>query len=145
MKYLLLLLLLTTTSVEAREVWREGEFAVWSADFIYREGLPFTMLQMGLEIPANGAVVLVPEGSFEIYLPCKKKWVKDEGIFVVIGCNISRTGDTMKSGPIVLYDSDECKEAHKVALMVRLPRMYPTDDCYPTGFRWVGGYFYEER
>jgi hypothetical protein len=110
-----------------------------------RAELPFSIFRIGLEIPVNGAIVLVPEGSFEVYIPCKKAWVKDEGIFIVIGCDANRVGDTIKSGPIVLYDSDECREAHKVALMVRLPRMYPTDECRPTDFRWVGGYYFEEK
>ncbi len=143
MKYLLLLILFTS-NVEAREQWRDGEFSVWSGDFMYKEELPFIMLQMGLEIPSNGAIVLLPEGSFELYLPCKG-WVKDEGIFIVVGCNTSRVGDTMKSGPVILGDSDECQEVHRVALMVRLPRMYPTEECYPTDFRWVGGYYFEEK
>ncbi len=150
MKYLLLLILLTTnvlaTKVEAREIWRDGEFSAWSGEFMNsRTELPFSLFRIALEMPANGAMVLVPEGSFEVYIPCKKAWVKDQGILIVIGCDANRVGDTISSGPVVLYDSDECQKIHKVALMVRLPRMYPTEECRPTDFRWVGGYYFEEK
>lgn len=147
MRYLLLLLLaLLATNVEAREIWRDGEFSAWSGEFMNsRADLPFSIFRVALEMPKNGSIVLIPEGSFELYIPCKKKWIKDEGILIVIGCDANRVGDTINSGPVVLYDSDECQKIHKVALMVRLPRMDATDECRPTDFRWVGGYYSEEK
>ncbi len=147
MRYLLLLLILFTTNlfttnVEAREIWRDGEFSAWSGEFMNsRADLGFSLFRIALEMPTNGSIVLVPEGSFEVYIPCKKKWVKDQGILIVMGCDANRVGDTIVSGPIILYDTDECQKIHKVALMVRLPEMDATDDCRPTDFRWVGGYY----
>jgi len=133
-----------SSTSHAREVLTQGEFILHTAGWFADPQLSFTGLQVGLEIPSSGTVILTAKHSLEFYIPCLKSWVPDEGIMIFIGCDTDRFGDTLNQAPVLLGSADECVEVGKVGAIVRLRKFNPTTDCRPTEARWAGGYYAED-
>lgn len=146
MRYLLILLAFIsfTLPCSAREVWNEEGFKLetsgWFDKELFRD---WTGVQMGLTVPPNGYIVIEGKGSIELYLPCKG-WVTDIGIIVIEGCNPSLdTGrDTAAYHSLCITEDNGCAEqGGRVLILVRIPKIFPTDECIPTAVRWKKGYY----
>lgn len=123
----------------AREVYRHDGFVVETVSAI-DDAPEFTFIKAGILIPTSGYIFLTTHNSFKLFIPCKG-WVPDEGILVVSGCPENQQGGDTLNGPISLTREMGCSsKGNRVLILIRIPRMFMTDDCRPTELRWTGGY-----
>jgi len=140
-KLVLLVLLLVPQICSAGSVWQEGNFALFTGgwhtpDMAIRQG--WVGLQMGLELPDAGILMIHDMGALEVYIP-GKGWVRDRGIMIFNGSNMEprSTQDTMVASATVTSDLRCAKERNRVLMIVRIPRVKTSDETIPTAARWV--------
>lgn len=130
---------LSSSSLSAREVYSTDGFVVETVSAI-DDAPEFTFIKAGILIPTNGYIFLTTQNSFELFIPCKG-WVPDEGILVVAGCPEEQRGGDTLNGPVSLTREMGCSsKGNRVLVVIRVPRMFMTEDCRPTKLRWTGGY-----